>query len=37
MNSKDRHLYYGKDFFEACCRRLSAELELGYHANHGRV
>ena len=30
-------LYYGKDFFEACCRRKSAELKHGYHANHGRT
>ena len=37
VDSKYKHLYYGKDFFEACCRRLSAELELGYHTNHGRV
>jgi len=30
------HLYYGPDFFEACCARKSAEAELGYHRNHGR-
>ena len=30
------HLYQGKDFFEACCRRKSAERECGYHQNHGR-
>lgn len=24
------------DFFEACCRRKSAENQLGYHQNHGR-
>lgn len=29
-------LYCGKDFFEACCRRKSAENAYGYHANHGR-
>lgn len=25
------------DFFEACCARKSAELQLGYHFNHGSV
>ncbi len=25
---KQKHLYQGKDFFEACCRRKSAELKL---------
>lgn len=25
------------DFFEACCSRKSAESNLGFHANHGRV
>lgn len=24
------------DFFEACCRRKSAEIDNGYHINHGR-
>ncbi len=24
------------DFFEACCARKSAELEYGFHINHGR-
>lgn len=24
------------DFFDACCSRKSAEIQLGYHANHGR-
>ena len=24
------------DFFEACCRRKSAELQYNYHPNHGR-
>jgi len=28
-------IYQGKDFFEACCRRKSAEHRLGYHPNHG--
>lgn len=32
-----RHrIYYGDDFFEACCARKSAELKLNYHKNHGR-
>jgi len=31
-----RNIYSGKDFFEACCRRKSAELKYGYHENHGR-
>lgn len=30
------HLYCGPDLFEAVCIRKSAELKLGYHANHGR-
>lgn len=25
------------DFFEACCVRKSAEHQIGYHENHGRV
>ena len=29
-------LYWGLDFFEACCRRKSAELKYGYHKNHGK-
>lgn len=28
-------LYCGHNFFEACCRRKSAELALGFHSNHG--
>ncbi len=36
-NNKTIHLYYGDDFFEACCRRKSAELKYGYHENHGRL
>ncbi len=31
----ESHLYLGDDFFEACCRRKSAEIKLGYHKNHG--
>ena len=30
-----KHLYRGDDFFEACCARKGAEMELGYHKNHG--
>lgn len=32
---KQVRLYSGPDFFEACCRRKSAENRLGYHPNHG--
>lgn len=32
-SGKRKHLYYGKDLFEACCRRRSAELEYGYIYN----
>lgn len=28
-------LYYGDDFFEACCARKSAEIQYGFHENHG--
>lgn len=34
---KSVHLYWGDDFFEACCVRKSAETRLGYHQNHGRT
>ena len=32
-----RNIYLGatKDFFEACCRRKSAELKYNFHKNHG--
>lgn len=33
---KRRTLYTGRDFFEACCRRKSAENKLNFHKNHGR-
>lgn len=33
---KDLRLGYITDFFEAVCRRKSAEIQLGYHTNHGR-
>ncbi len=36
-NGKKVHLYYGNDFFEACCARKSAEVRFGYHPNHGSV
>lgn len=35
-NNKTIKLYNGKDFFEACCARKSAENKYGYHENHGR-
>ena len=31
-----KHLGLFSDFFEACCARKSAEVEYGYHPNHGR-
>ncbi len=34
--SRDKHLGYFDDFFEAVCARKSAENRLGYHPNHGR-
>jgi len=33
---RDINLYFGRDFFEACCQRKSAEVKYGYHENHGR-
>lgn len=33
----NERLIYTKDFFLACCARKSAEANLGYHENHGRV
>ena len=32
-----KNMYLGatKDFFEACCRRKSAELKYSFHKNHG--
>ena len=35
IKNKHKHLSYGNDFFEACCRRKSAELKYGFHKNHG--
>lgn len=35
INDIDKRLYYGDDFFEACCIRKSAENKFGYHENHG--
>ena len=37
VNRKRYHLYYGRDFFEACCARKSAEIEHGFHTNHGAM
>ena len=31
-----KRLYWGDDFFEACCVRKSAEVQNNYHHNHGR-
>ena len=35
-NGKSKRLYSGRDFFEACCARRSAEIKYGFHENHGR-
>ena len=32
-----QYLLWTPDFFEACCARKSAEVRLGFHANHGTV
>lgn len=37
VNYKSIPLYHGKDLFEACCRRKSAEIKHGFHVNHGRI
>ena len=36
-NGRSIKLGYFEDFFEAVCRRKSAELDYGYHENHGTV
>jgi len=36
VNGRLNTVYCGKDFFEACCQRRSAEIEHGYHPSHGR-
>ena len=38
-NISGKRINLGKfdDFFEACCRRKSAEIEYDYHKNHGTV
>lgn len=35
-NNVRSSLYEGRDLFEACCRRKSAENKHGFHINHGR-
>lgn len=37
FDNKRINLYYGKDLFEACCLRKSAELELNFKADHGSI
>lgn len=37
VNGKRKALGLTDDFFEACCRRKSAELSMNYHKNHGRA
>jgi len=36
INKRQKHLGSYDDFFEAVCRRKSAEIKHGYHKNHGR-
>jgi hypothetical protein len=36
VEGKTIYLIYTKDFFEACCARLSANNKYGFHPNHGR-
>lgn len=36
LTSVCKLLYYGPDFFEACCARKTAEHYYNYHENHGR-
>lgn len=33
---KRKNLAYTDDFFEACCVRKAAEIEQGFHPNHGK-
>lgn len=35
IGGKNKTLGRYKDFFEACCKRKSAEVKYGYHKNHG--
>ena len=34
-NNKNKYIYWGLDYFDACCSRKSAEKKYGYHENHG--
>ena len=36
IDRKVKYLYSGKDFFQACCARKSAEAKYGFHENNGR-
>ncbi len=36
IKGKSVMVYKGDDFFEACCKRKSAEVEYDYHPNHGK-
>ena len=36
VHCANKYAGYSEDFFEACCLRKSAELQHGYHTNHGR-
>lgn len=35
INGKQLALYFGKDFFQACCARKSAEKKYSFSKNHG--
>ena len=35
VDRKEYRLYFGSDFFEACCARISASNKHGFHINHG--
>ncbi len=37
VNGKKHNLYYGSDFFEACCARKSSENKHGYSNIHGDI
>lgn len=39
IGSKNKDIYLGcsVDLFEAICKRKSAEIEYGYHKNHGQI
>lgn len=36
VDGRTRTVYTGDSLFEAACRRISAEVAYGFHANHGK-